>query len=84
MNKLVTIAVLLGIIGLPAFAQKGGHSHSSTKGSTVHVKEYQKKDGTAVPAHDRTAPDKTQTNNWSAKPNVNPETGKAGTKEPVK
>jgi len=48
----------------------------------VHVKEYKKKNGTVVQAHDRTAPNKTQKDNWSTKGNANPETGKAGTKKP--
>lgn len=32
--------------------------------------------------HYRTAPDHTKVNNWSSKPNVNPYTGKAGTRDP--
>jgi hypothetical protein len=39
-----------------------------------------KKDGTVVKAHDRTAPNQTKNDNWSTKGNVNPETGKEGTK----
>src|SRR3954466_12654226 len=46
----------------------------------VHVKGYTKKDGTYVAPHDRTAPNSTKNDNWSTKGNVNPETGKAGTK----
>ena len=48
--------------------------------STVHVKPYETKTGKQVQGHDRTAPDKTQKNNWSTKGNVNPETGKPGNK----
>jgi hypothetical protein len=42
------------------------------------------KEASAVAPHDRTAPDKTERNNWSAKGNVNPETGKKGDKPVTK
>jgi hypothetical protein len=45
------------------------------------VRSYVKKNGTYVqPAH-RTSPDRTQRNNYSTKGNVNPYTGKRGTKK---
>ena len=51
----------------------------------VHVSSYVKPtSGTTVAAHARTAPNQTQKDNWSAKPNVNPTTGKPGTKTPTK
>jgi hypothetical protein len=49
---------------------------------TVKVKSYVKDDGTYVPEHQRTAPNNTNVDNWSTKPNVNPTTGKEGTKTP--
>ncbi len=49
-------------------------------GGSVHVKGYTRKDGTYVAPHYRSAPDGTKSNNWSTKGNVNPYTGKAGTK----
>lgn len=52
--------------------------------SRVNVRSYTKKSGTVVHAHQRTAPNKTQKDNWSSKGNVNPNTGKPGTKTPVK
>ncbi len=69
----------------------GGHSpgasHTSkaatgtgAKSQHTHVGGYTKKDGTQVAAHDRSTRDGTKKNNWSTKGNVNPETGKAGTK----
>ena len=75
---------------------KGSHSKSShvkstvphvksggaTNPSVVHVKGYVKKDGTVVAPHDRTAPNNTKNDNWSTKGNINPETGKEGTKPP--
>jgi len=61
----------------------GGRSHSSGKsGGYVHVKAYKTKSGKYVGAHNRTSPDGTKANNWSTKGNVNPYTGKEGTKEP--
>lgn len=50
----------------------------------THVKSHVKKDGTYVPAHNRTTKNKTEKDNWSSKPNYNPETGKKGTKKPKK
>ncbi|MDB4944826.1 MAG: hypothetical protein JWP97_4360 [Labilithrix sp.] len=56
---------------------------SSSKPSTapVRVGSYVKPStGTVVQSHARTLPNKTQKDNWSAKPNTNPNTGKPGTK----
>ena len=46
----------------------------------VHVKGYYRKDGTYVRPHYRSAPDRNFYNNWSTKGNINPYTGKPGTK----
>lgn len=75
----------------------GSHSHSKSsssrsstknystgKSSSTHVKGYTKKNGKYVAPHRRTTPDKSKKNNWSTKGNVNPYTGKLGTKEPYK
>jgi hypothetical protein len=48
------------------------------------VRGYVKKNGQYVAPHNRTSPDRTPFNNWSSKGNVNPYTGKKGTKEPYK
>lgn len=61
------------ILSFPASAV-GNHS---TKG-------YIKKNGTYVAPHRQTNPNRTQRDNWSAKDNVNPSTGKAGRKKPRK
>ena len=68
----------------------GGTSHSSNtskaatgagaKASHERVSSYSKGNGTHVVAHGRSTKDATKDNNWSTKGNVNPETGKAGTK----
>ena len=46
------------------------------------VKGYTTKRGTYVQPHRQTNPDHTRLNNWSTKGNVNPYTGKPGTKKP--
>lgn len=48
--------------------------------SAVHVKGYTRKDGTYVAPHERSAPNHTKNDNYSTIGNVNPYTGKAGTK----
>lgn len=52
--------------------------------SRVTVKKHTTKKGTVVAAHQRTAPNKTQKDNWSTKGNTNPATGKKGTLTPNK
>lgn len=78
MQKLVILFVALLLAISPSFAK--GKSSSGL----VHVKTYTTKTGRVVKAHDRTAPNKTERDNWSTKGNTNPETGKAGTKVPKK
>jgi hypothetical protein len=46
------------------------------------VKGRVRKDGKYVAPHHRTAPNKTRTDNYSSKPNVNPYTGKSGRVDP--
>lgn len=65
---------------IPSLSSAKGKSPSAF-GNTVRVKTFQKKDGTYVPAHFRTAPDRLKHNNWSTKGNVNPYTSKPGTRE---
>jgi len=78
---MLRIAVLLAAIGalvLPLDAvAKGGSS-----GGSHSVKGYTKKDGTYVAPHKQTNPNGTKQDNWSTKGNVNPHTGKPGTKNP--
>lgn len=54
------------------------------KEGDVSVKGYYRKDGTYVKPYHRSSPNKTDADNWSTKGNVNPYTGKEGTKEPKK
>ena len=53
---------------------------TKTADDTQQVKGYTKKNGTYVAPHRQTNPDHTQRNNYSTRGNVNPYTGKAGTR----
>ncbi len=81
------ILILLGLTFLalmsPSLAQAkkaGGLSNSS--GGSHSVRGHVRKDGTYVQPHRATNQNKTQRDNWSSKPNVNPYTGKPGSKNP--
>lgn len=69
LNKLLTLTLTFALAALPVLAQK-----------RVTVKPHKTKSGTVVQEHQRTAPNKTQKDNWSTKGKINPNTGKAGTK----
>jgi hypothetical protein len=85
--RIVLLAVALALTSSASFARGSGHSgghgssHASSGGSH-RISGYTKKSGTHVaPAH-ATNPNKTKRDNYSSKGNVNPYTGKAGTKDP--
>lgn len=67
MKNLLFIAALL-LTGYFGFSQQ------------VYVKGYYRSNGTYVQPHYRTAPNHTVNDNWSTVGNVNPYTGKSGTK----
>ncbi len=48
----------------------------------VYVRGYYKSDGTYVQPHYRSSPNSTTLDNWSTKGNINPYTGKLGTRNP--
>jgi hypothetical protein len=52
----------------------------STAAAQVKVRGYTRKDGTYVRPHVRSNPDGNFANNWSTKGNINPYTGKTGTR----
>lgn len=80
MMKIALAACVLGIAmtvaGTVAARGKGGSSSPHT------VKGHVTKDGTYVAPHVRTSPNSTKLDNYSTKGNVNPYTGKEGTKDP--
>ena len=55
-------------------------SFAAQSDATTNVHGYSKRDGTYVAPHRRTDSNRTQRDNWSARGNVNPDTGKKGTK----
>lgn len=69
----ICIACLLCFLTLPACASGSGSGSVHVRGSVTRRGVYRQ-------PHHRTAPDRTQHNNWSTKGNRNPYTGKAGTK----
>lgn len=81
--KTLIILLLTAAVSAPCLAKGGGSAgkSSGSGGSTHSVRGYTTKDGTYVPPHRATNPNETRTDNWSTKGNVNPDTGKAGTKD---
>lgn len=89
MNLFFRILFLTIFIISPLLAEaRGGgryssgksYSSSSSRLSAVHVRGYTKKNGTYVGPHFRSKANKTKKDNWSHKGNINPYTGKVGTK----
>ena len=68
--------MLLGILLLIAIITFGQNVNQKT----VKVSSYTKKDGTVVNSYYKTAPNKTNQDNYSTKPNINPKTGNKGYK----
>ncbi len=66
------LLALLIVIGLAGTVDAGS---TRVRGST-------KRNGTYVQPHVRTSPDGRKSNNWSTQGNINPYTGKKGTKSP--
>jgi hypothetical protein len=69
---------------LTAFAALVALSANSFAAGDHAVRGHIKKDGKYVAPHRSTNPNNTQRDNYSSKPNVNPYTGKQGTREPKK
>jgi hypothetical protein len=67
-------SALIGVLLLAPTLAEAKSSH--------RVGGYVTKRGGYVTPHRATNPDRTRLNNWSSKPNVNPYTGKAGTRNP--
>jgi hypothetical protein len=92
--RTIALAVLL-VFGLGSVADAGrrgggggshaprGHAGATGTGSSSSshaVRGYTTRRGTYVAPHRQTDPDHTQRNNYSTRGNVNPWTGKAGTR----
>lgn len=88
MRKTLAVVLTITLIAGSAAAKGGSRSshtqsHSSS-GDTHTVSGHVTKNGTYVAPHRQTNPNDTKHDNWSSKGNVNPDTGKAGTKDPNK
>ena len=71
----VALAFILSLsLTSESFARGGG------SGGSHSVRGYTTKSGTYVAPHHQTNPNGTRLDNWSTKGNVNPYTGKMGTK----
>ena len=70
MKKTMTILAVLVIICATSFAAN----------ADVYVRGYFRGNGTYVQPHYRSNPDGNPNNNWSTYPNVNPHTGRMGTR----
>jgi hypothetical protein len=83
-SKCICVITVLALVPSPALARdghSGGYSHSSRSYSGVHtVRSYTRTDGTFVHSYHATNPNHTRNDNFSTRGNVNPYTGKAGTK----
>lgn len=86
MIKNLLLALACAWLTAPASAKAGSHgggSHASSGGSHA-IKGHTSKSGTYVAPTRATNPNRTKADNYSSKGNVNPATGKAGTKDPGK
>ena len=82
---LAAAMALAPVAAVDAKGSRGGGSYASSSGSkssSTAVHSYTKKNGTHVDAHRRTTADRTEKNNYSARGNSNPNTGKTGHKTP--
>lgn len=68
-------AIILALASTVAEAKGGSHT-----GSTYFTHGYTRSNGSYVQPHYSTSPNKNRSDNWSTKGNVNPYTGKPGTK----
>lgn len=82
--KTMLLVACLTLAATAASAQSRSHYtyKSSYKPTTIHVTGYTRSNGTYVQPHYQTTPNQTKADNWSSRPNVNPYTGKAGSKDP--
>lgn len=70
--------------GSSGYSSSHGYSGSYNSSGEHYVQGHTRRDGTYVEGHHQTNPNSTQYDNWSTKGNVNPYTGKEGTKEPTR
>lgn len=93
-TTILALAALLVVTSAHAFPRYSYHAPKATTyrykaykayrapASPSYHSSYVTKRGTYVQPHYQTSPNQTKVDNWSSKPNVNPYTGKPGTKDP--
>lgn len=74
--------IVFAVLSAVLLPQSDAQARSS--GGSSRVAGHVRRDGTYVQPHQRTHPNQTERDNWSSKPNINPYTGKEGTREPRK
>lgn len=79
MQKSGLVIIMGTLIALLSTTVEAG-GHNSGYRSASHVKGYYRSNGTYVTPHYRSGKDGYHNNNWSVQGNVNPYTGKPGTK----
>ena len=86
-RPILTLVLALFLVhSSTAYGQRGfggrgfGHSGGHARSGSVSVKGHFRRDGTYVSPHFRSAPDGNSFNNWSTRGNINPFTGKNGTR----
>ena len=86
MIKAISLALACACFAAPAIAKGGSHGGGSraSGGGSHAIKGHTTKSGTYVAPTRATNPDKMKRDNYSSKSNVNPATGKEGTKDPSK
>ena len=83
MKRALVLFILALLLAAPLdVSARGGGRGGGKSGGSVSVKGHTRKDGTYVQPHKRSARDSSKINNWSTKGNVNPYTGKRGTRSP--
>jgi hypothetical protein len=81
--RMIAAMVMVMVLVLGATASAGHRGSGRGTGSSPHshsVRSYTRKNGTHVGAHRQTNPNHTQLDNYSTKGNVNPSTGRSGTR----
>lgn len=78
--KTTLLALALCAISIGAVAKGGGHSSGGSSSGSHYISGHTTKNGTYVAPSHATNPNGTKQDNYSQKGNVNPYTGKEGTK----
>lgn len=92
-TALIAVAIAAMALAGPVWPKGAGGSHSSSSSgrsassysspSGSHaISGYSRRDGTYVAPSHATNPNTTKNDNWTTRPNVNPYTGKPGTRNP--